>query len=255
MIHARYTAQRLIERFRYHRPMIYRGYVKSVSSPNQNEKRTAYIAIDTMHGLSRAITITVGPGQTLRTGDNVMLTNIGSPSLAIWSVEAIGAIASMDNNNVNGSVIQQDDNYVNIIGRLEGPHIGQVSYGSRINLQAVDTANVPFFSVGSENYRLNSGWIAIGYTDQPHIRMRPNTDEELDIEQHRPVEVDAGCIVGSLPAATISLGDDGRTPAERIGQIMISLDGETMSAASPLTDIGGWLIDENSGLLLVVDTP
>ena len=41
--------------------------------------------------------------------------------------------------------------------------------------------------------------------------------------------------------------------ASQIGQVIMSIDGSTISAQTPLIGEGGWLVDEINGVLLVVD--
>lgn len=98
------------------------------------------------------------------------------------------------------------------VGRREGPHVGMFSTtnpttGTRnIYLQAVDTANVPFFSVGSQNYRTNTQWIRIGYEDAKGIRLKAPTGAAGSPEDHPDMEIDAECLVGDLPPG-IGWGD------------------------------------------------
>ena len=44
------------------------------------------------------------------------------------------------------------------------------------------------------------------------------------------------------------------TAATQIGQVAFSVDGSTMTPQLPLTDAAGWLVDEITGTMLVVDT-
>jgi len=49
---------------------------------------------------------------------------------------------------------------------------------------------------------------------------------------------------------------DGQTHgATQVGQVLFSVDGVSVGMELPLTGEAGWLIEENSGMLLVVDTP
>ena len=43
--------------------------------------------------------------------------------------------------------------------------------------------------------------------------------------------------------------------ATQIGEVFFSVDGATLTAELPLTDAAGWLVDEEAGVLLGVDTP
>lgn len=130
-------------------------------------------------------------------------------------------------------IIIQDAAYV---GRREGPHVGLFRLGDgRIFLDAVDTANVPFFSVGSIDYDVNRTWLNIGYPNQPGIRLPAATADFDDPEQHRGLEVDAETLVGMLPPDVL--------PLAVINSSMIDwgLVGLQVSAADvPIEDAGGY---------------
>jgi len=54
---------------------------------------------------------------------------------------------------------------------------------------------------------------------------------------------------GSLEATAATF------PSTQIGQILYSINGTLFSAQLPVTDDAGWLVEENNGILLVVDSP
>lgn len=43
--------------------------------------------------------------------------------------------------------------------------------------------------------------------------------------------------------------------AAQIGEVFFSVDGATLTAELPVTGAAGWLVEEENGVLLVVDTP
>lgn len=114
------------------------------------------------------------------------------------------------------------------VGRREGPHVGlfRLDNGS-IFLQAVDTANVPFFSIGGVDYDTNATWLQLGYAGKYGIRMKAPTSERGDIEEHRDLLVDAECLTGTIPATV-------NWAAEYI----------TDASYAPIADITGNLISE-----------
>lgn len=65
---------------------------------------------------------------------------------------------------------------------------------------------------------------------------------------------DTGVGDTGISGDTGAAGDTGVGPgATQIGQVLFSIDGATMTAELPLTDIAGWLVEEINGILLVVD--
>jgi len=85
------------------------------------------------------------------------------------------------------------------VGRLEGPHVGMFRLGDTIFLQAVDTANTPFFSVGGVDFATNRTWLKLGYEGYPGIRLKDPTTGSGFPEEQRGLEVDAECLVGKIP--------------------------------------------------------
>lgn len=84
------------------------------------------------------------------------------------------------------------------VGLYEGPHAGLFAVENKddgtwsVLLRAVDTANVPFLSVGERNYASNSKWLRIGYEDALHIQLKDSTGSGTDPEEHPDIEVPAG---------------------------------------------------------------
>lgn len=89
------------------------------------------------------------------------------------------------------------------VGRLEGPRAGlrRMSNGN-IMVEAVDTANVPFFSAGARDYATNSKWLNVGYAGAYGIRMAAHTSAEGDPEEHPNMEIDGEALIGTIAIST-----------------------------------------------------
>ena len=105
------------------------------------------------------------------------------------------------------------------IGLWEGPHIGLVRYKGTgdlwvILLEAADTANVGFFSVGINEYEINSKWLRIGYADAPNISLDPGSGGS---EEHTGVVVQSECLEGADDGTLyIPFGDQGTDGSWRV---------------------------------------
>jgi hypothetical protein len=95
------------------------------------------------------------------------------------------------------------------VGRREGPHVGlwrtrRVDGEWNVYIQATDTANGPFFSVGDVEDLTNEAWISIGYADpatgKAPIRLAAPQGGSADSETRPGLEIEAGSLVGALPA-------------------------------------------------------
>lgn len=91
------------------------------------------------------------------------------------------------------------------VGRREGPHVGmwrrrRADDEYNIFLQAVDTANVPYFSVGSVDYTVNTVWLNLGYADPATGKapIRLAMAGPGDSETHPALEIEAANLVGTL---------------------------------------------------------
>lgn len=94
------------------------------------------------------------------------------------------------------------------VGRVEGPHVGMWRLpNDAILFQAVDTAGVPFFTVGSFDTpgggETNSTWLTVGYPGLPGIRLPAAVAAAGEPEQWRGIEVDAEALVGVVPPDTL----------------------------------------------------
>lgn len=104
------------------------------------------------------------------------------------------------------------------LGRFEGPHIGLYAYEDGavivIVLEAADTANVPYFSVGVNNFEENSRWLRIGYADAANIYMSGGTG---GTEEHIDVVVQSECLEGASDGTLyIPFGDQGTDGSWRV---------------------------------------
>lgn len=102
------------------------------------------------------------------------------------------------------------------VGRQEGPHVGlwrrpTTDDKYKIFLQAVDTGNAPFFTLGSKDYETNSSWLTIGYPDKAHIRLELPSNTAGQPEQHRDLEIDPGCIFGGATGSFTTADDPALT--------------------------------------------
>jgi hypothetical protein len=98
------------------------------------------------------------------------------------------------------------------VGRLEGPHVGvfEMTYDTTtntINMRAVDTANVPFFSVGSRDYLSNTRSILIGYEDAAHIYLEEVVAEQGNVEVHGDLKVQVACLDGLILVSQVDTTD------------------------------------------------
>lgn len=120
--------------------------------------------------------------------DQLSSVVIGSPQAASYTT----VVAADDDENPVG-----DDGSITggiYVGREEGPHVGlwKMSLGGgdySIYLQAVDTGNQPFFTVGSQDYETNTKWMTIGYPSKGHIRLAVPTSGAGDPEEATDLEV------------------------------------------------------------------
>ena len=139
----------------------------------------------------------------------------------------------------SGTVSQRSEYYV---GRREGAHVGLFQLeNDTIDLRVTDTGNTPYASMGSILDVTNSSWIRLGYPGHPQLRLAAPTANAGDPEQWRGIEIDAAAIVGSVTSGM---------EADEIGQVAVSIDGEEITPQMPITD-NGWLVDEQTGSLLV----
>lgn len=115
------------------------------------------------------------------------------------------------------------------VGRQEGPHVGMFRLGDTVFLQAVDTANTPFFSLGGVDFATNRTWLRLGYEGYPGIRLKEPTAGSGFPEEHRGMEVDAECLAGTIPA-DVKLGRSYLTDAS--GNVLSDDKGDLLYSES-----------------------
>lgn len=117
-------------------------------------------------------------------------------------IDRLRAFDSLNNNSSTGGAAQL------FVGRREGPHVGlwrtkRPDGEYNIYLNATDTANGPFLSVGGVEDATNSSWLSIGYADpvtgKAPIRLAQPEGGPGDSETRPGLEIEASCLVGELP--------------------------------------------------------
>lgn len=118
-------------------------------------------------------------------------------------IDRLRAFDSLNNQSSSGGTAQL------FVGRREGPHVGlwrtkRPDGEYNIYLNAADTANGPFLSVGGVEDATNSSWISIGYADpvtgKAPIRLAEPEGGPDDSETRPRLEIDASTLVGDLPS-------------------------------------------------------
>ena len=125
--------------------------------------------------------------------------------------------------------------------------------GSPSRYLATDAAGNAFkMSVALNAKAINDGEIVSVPADNylaVKRSMRIDSGGGIIVEPGASMVTEAPTVSASIPK---SISDLGLNP-EQAGQIAISLDGESVEIATPLIGEGGWIVDEITGVLLVVD--
>lgn len=129
------------------------------------------------------------------------------------------------------------------IGREEGPRFGlrYLDNGdgtATLALEAIDTANVAFFSASGKDYQTNSHRLRLGYEDAAHIYLELPTNTSADPEQSRRIVVQLATFEGAdtategeVPTAD-GVGGVTWQPGGDLDHILTDADGEVLADAN-----------------------